>query len=185
VSNHIQLNLRDINQLFNTIDPSPFQERDLDRNAEDFIVSWAHEFPQNEPMDLIVHLKKFPESHNAKHLVEQAIHHYFIYRERLNHMEFRRLMKQGRLSLAVGVAFLATCLVITQLLMAHEHGILPSFVQQGLTIAGWIAMWRPMEIYLYDWWPLRQRGKVFKKLSLMPVEIRKGNDPEAELLPIS
>jgi hypothetical protein len=45
VPNHIQLNLRDINQLFNTIDPSPFQERDLDRNAEDFILSWAQEFP--------------------------------------------------------------------------------------------------------------------------------------------
>jgi hypothetical protein len=185
VSNHIQLNLRDINQLFNTIDPSPFQERDLDRNAEDFIVSWAHEFPQNEPMDLIVHLKKLPESHNAKHLVEQSIHHYFAYRARLNNMEFRRLMKQGRLSLVVGISFLATCLVITQLLMSNEHGIVPYFIQQGLTIAGWVAMWRPMEIYLYDWWPLRQRGKVFKKLSLMPVEIRKGSDPDAELLPIS
>ena len=48
VPNHIQLNLRDINQLFNTIDPSPFQERDLDRNAEDLILSWAQEFPLNK-----------------------------------------------------------------------------------------------------------------------------------------
>jgi hypothetical protein len=85
----------------------------------------------------------------------------------------------------VGISFLATCLVITQLLMSNEHGIVPYFIQQGLTIAGWVAMWRPMEIYLYDWWPLRQRGKVFKKLSLMPVEIRKGSDPDAELFPIS
>jgi hypothetical protein len=186
VPNHIQLNLRDINQLFNTIDPSPFQERDLDRTAEDFIVSWAHEFPLfNEPIDLIVHLKTVPEGRNAKHLVEQSIHHYFTYRARLNHMEFRRLMKQGQQSLVVGLSFLALCLFVTQFVMSSEHGIVPYFIQQGLTIAGWVAMWRPMEIDLYDWWPLRQRGKVFNKLSLMPVEIRKGSDPDAEMLPIS
>ena len=100
-------------------------------------------------------------------------------------MEFRRLMKQGRLSLVVGVSFLGLCLLTTQLLMSNRHGIVPDFIQQGLTIAGWVAMWRPMEIYLYDWWPLRQRGKIFNKLSHMPVEIRKGIDPDLELLPAS
>jgi len=34
-----------------------------------------------------------------------------------------------------------------------------------------VAMWRPMEIYLYDWWPLRRRSKIFAKLSHMPVEV--------------
>ena len=183
--NHIQLNLRDINQLFNTIDPSPFQERDLDRNAEDFILSWAQEFPLNEPLDLIVHLKTLPEGQNTKHLVEEAIHHYFIYRARLNQMEFKRLMKQGRTSLMVGLSFLALCLFTTQLLRSSVYSIVPDFIQQGLTIAGWVAMWRPMEIYLYEWWPLRRRGKMFNKLSRMPVEVKKGHDSDAELLPSS
>lgn len=182
--NHIQLNLRDINQLFNTIDPSPFQERDLDRNAEDFILSWAHEFSLDEPVDLIVHLKKVPESHHARHLVEEAIHNYFAYRARLNQLEFRRLMKQGRTSLVVGLSFLGLCLLTSQFLASTEHGIVPDFIEQGLTIAGWVAMWRPMEIYLYEWWPLRHRGKIFDKLSRMPIEVRKGHDPDAELLPL-
>lgn len=184
MTNHIQLNLRDINQLFNTIDPSPFQERDLDQDAEDFILSWAREFPIHEPIDLILYLKKLPESHNAKHMVEEAVHHYFAYRTRLNQLEFKRLMKQGRQSLVVGFTFLGLCLLITEVLMANEHSFVPEFIQEGLTIAGWVAMWRPMEIYLYDWWPLRQRGQVFKKLSQMPIEIRKGHDPEAEMLPV-
>jgi hypothetical protein len=183
VANHIQLNLRDINQLFNTIDPSPFPEKDLDRSAEDFIVSWAQEFPIDEPVDLVVYLRKLPEGHHAKHLVEEAIHHYFSYRTRLNQMEFRRLMRQGRTSLLVGFSFLGLCLLITEILLPKESGILPDFIQQGVTIAGWVAMWRPMEIYLYDWWPVRHRGKIFYKLSQMPVEVRKGHDPEAELLP--
>jgi hypothetical protein len=32
-------------------------------------------------------------------------------------------------------------------------------------------MWRPMEMYLYDWWPVLRRARVFRKLSAMPVEV--------------
>ncbi|HKM82407.1 MAG TPA: hypothetical protein VJY15_15780, partial [Candidatus Acidoferrum sp.] len=45
----ISLKLRDMNQLFNSMDPSPFIEKDLDDDAEEFIVSWAQEFPHNAP----------------------------------------------------------------------------------------------------------------------------------------
>jgi len=57
--------------------------------------------------------------------------------------------------------------------LLNRPGALPSFLTQSLTIAGWVAMWRPMEIYLYSWWPLRRRGKIFDKLSRMPVEVRR------------
>jgi hypothetical protein len=43
--------------------------------------------------------------------------------------------------------------------------------RESLTIAGWVAMWRPMQIYLYDWWPLLRRGWIYAKLSHMPVEV--------------
>ena len=169
---HIELNLRDINQLFNTMDPSPFHEKDLDHDAEEFILSWAQEFHRHEPVDLIVHLEKLPEGQDARRIVEEPIHNYFAYRARLNHLEFKRLMKQGRMSLLVGLSFLGICLLIIELLLLNRPGALPSFLTQSLTIAGWVAMWRPMEIYLYSWWPLRRRGKIFDKLSRMPVEVR-------------
>jgi hypothetical protein len=28
-----------------------------------------------------------------------------------------------------------------------------------------------MQIYLYDWWPLRQTGRIYARLSRMPVEV--------------
>src|SRR5688572_31966491 len=79
---HIELNLQDIEQLFNTMDPSPFHEKDLDDDAAEFIVSWAQEFHRHEPVDLIIHLQKFPDGQNAQPLVEDAIHNYFAYRAR-------------------------------------------------------------------------------------------------------
>ena len=40
----ISLKLRDMSQLFNSMDPSPFIEKDLDDDAEEFIVSWGRNF---------------------------------------------------------------------------------------------------------------------------------------------
>ncbi|MBI3414973.1 MAG: hypothetical protein HY043_06570 [Verrucomicrobia bacterium] len=170
---HLELNLHEMEQLFNTMDPSPFHEKDLDHDAEEFIVSWAQEFHLSEPVDLVIHLAKLPESHNAQRVAEDAIHHYFAYRARLNELEFKRLMKQGRLSLLVGLAFLAVCFLLIELWLAKQSSPVPSFLKEGLLIAGWVAMWKPLEIYLYDWWPLRRRGQIFEKLSRMPVEVRK------------
>ena len=173
-SHSVKLKLRDINQLFNSMDPSPFIEKDLDDEAEEFIVSWAREFPPDAPVRLRIQLEQWP-AEDPKELIRQAVHNHFAHRAELTDLEFRALMKQGRTSLVIGLSCLATCLVIIKTLLHSEAGTWASVLRESLTIAGWVAMWRPMQIYLYDWWPVRQRGRVYAKLSQMPVEvIRKG-----------
>ncbi len=169
----IELSLRDVGQLFNTMDPSPFHEKDLDHDAEEFIESWAFEFKVHEPVTLIVHLEEMPTGPSPQPMVEQAVHNYFINRARLNRLEFRRLMAEGRTCLVIGLLFLGACLAVSELVIGRSPGTLSGVLRESLTIGGWVAMWRPLEIYLYDWWPLRHRGKVLQKLSTMPVEVRK------------
>lgn len=153
------------------MDPSPFHERDLDDDAEEFIVGWAREFPRRDPISLVVHVNQLPAQGDAQALLETAVHNYFAYRAKLNRLEFRYLLKQGRTSLIIGLAFLATC-VLTSQLLRHWAGTLPIIIREGLIIAGWVAMWRPMEIFLYEWWPLLRRGRLYEKLSRMRVEVR-------------
>jgi hypothetical protein len=169
----IELNLREIGQLFNTMDPAPFPEKDLDGDAEEFILSWVREFPLDEPVALVVHLNELPADQNPQMVIEQGVHHYFAYRARLNRLEFRRLLKDGRQSLLIGIVFLAACLAASHAMGGSEYGTFRSLARESLTIAGWVAMWRPMQIYLYDWWPLRRRGRLYEKLSRMKVEVRK------------
>jgi hypothetical protein len=76
-----------IEQLFNSMDPSPFQERDLDDDAEEFIVSWAQEFARRDPVSLVIHVNQLPAQRDAQHLVETAVHHYFAYRAKLKWLE--------------------------------------------------------------------------------------------------
>ena len=171
IPHRIEVNLRDVRQLFNTMDPSPFHEKDLDHDAEEFIVSWAREFPVDEPLVLVLHLRELAAGENPQPVAEQGVQHYFAYRARINAMEFRRLMKEGWQCLLIGLIFLAACLALSHALAGRHVGSLWSLLQESLVIGGWVAMWRPMEIYLYEWWPLRRRRRVYEKLSRMPVEI--------------
>lgn len=169
----IEIQLQDINQLFNTIDASPFHQKDLDADAEEFIVSWAREFPLRDPLVLSIHVAQESPSHTPAELVEQAVCNYFTYRAGLSRLEFRRMMREARLSLLIGLLFLSLCLLAAGLLQSALPRGWPEIPREGLTIAGWVAMWRPLQMYLYDWWPLLRRWKTFEKLGEMKVEIHR------------
>jgi len=163
---HLRLSLRNASQLFNSFDPSPFYEKDLDENAERFLVSWARELHPHADLRLTLYLKEPPAEPQPERWLVQAIHHHFAEQVRLTKAELRGLLRQGRLSLAIGLTFL----VVAELLASLSGGVL----REGLTIVGWVAMWRPLQIYLYDWWPLWQKQRLFGRMSRMPVELRIG-----------
>lgn len=166
---NIELRIRDVGALFNELDPSPFQSKDLDENAEDFIVGWAREYSVATPLALRIHLGELPDK-DPSDMVREAIHHYFSYRDQLTSLEFRRVMREGRTSLVIGLVFLFSCLLAQTYLPPTENTFL-SFTRESLTIAGWVAMSQPLQTYLYDWWPIRRRHRIYSKLSRIPVTL--------------
>jgi hypothetical protein len=174
----LELQLRELAQLFNSMDPSPFLDRDLDADAEEFIVSWSHELPRNRELELLIHLATPPKHGRGSTDVEAAVRHYFASRADIKRREFRYLMRQGRTVLVVGVAFLASCLLIGQFLERFGGGPIAGLARESLTIAGWVAMWRPIQIYLYDWWPLRDDVRNLDRLARMHVRIVIGEGAE-------
>jgi len=110
---HIEIRLRELAQLFNSMDPSPFIERDLDDDAEEFIVVWARELPTDREFELVLHLATPPKPDRAAG-VEAAVRHYFTNRAGMKRREFRLLLRLGWQSLMVGLLFLTACLLLGQ-----------------------------------------------------------------------
>ena len=76
-------------------------------------------------------------------------------------------MRRGRISLVIGVAFMAACLFLARL----YAGTGSNFLREGLTVVSWVALWRPLEIYLYDWWPVREEQRLLSRLARMHVKM--------------
>jgi hypothetical protein len=79
----------------------------------------------------------------------------------------------------IGIAFLGLCTLASEGLAALSDDPVSLIAQQGLIIFGWVANWRPAEIFLYDWWPIRRRARLYDRLSRMPVELRYSARPAA------
>lgn len=162
----IEIRLRDVRQLFNTLDPSPFHEKDLDSAAEEYLVSAIRELGAH-PSKLIVHLPSQTPLDEAATAIA-AIRHYFAYRSRHTSEQLRLLLGRGLISLVIGLGFLAACLLLRQLLVTMTPAI-TSIISEGLLILGWVAMWRPVEIFLYAWWPEIGKRRLFDRLASMPM----------------
>jgi hypothetical protein len=101
------------------------------------------------------------------------VHLHFRRRVDTASRELRELLRRGRISLVIGLVFLTACVVAADVLAPLVHRQqLSSVLREGLTVAGWVAMWRPMEIFLYSWWPLAGDRRLYDRLSQMRVSVR-------------
>jgi hypothetical protein len=171
----IEISLRRLEQFFNSFDPSPFYMKDLDVHAESYLLSWVQDVPHKVPLRLRLYLESAPSdaaaAAQAAADVTHAVRTHFQERARLTRFERRQLLAIGRVSLLIGIVFTAFCLGSARFLSDRLSGFAGQVSVESLTILAWVAMWRPLQIYLYDWWPLRAREKNFLRMSRMPVEI--------------
>lgn len=168
----IEMKLNTLAQLFNSLDPSPFLEKDLDDDAEAYIVDTAREFPPKTSLRLVIHLPPEAIQKDTADSVTSAIHNYFDYKTQITDASLRHKLREGRVSLIIGLLFLAACLSARELIAGHGSGTAYEILQEGLLISGWVAMWRPLQIFLYDWWPIRNLRTLYYKLSHIKIDVR-------------
>src|SRR5215471_17806985 len=80
----IELHIRELSQLFNSMDPSPFLDKDLDVDAEEFITGWARELPRDRPLALLVHLDQPAVQSRDGGTLRDAVHSYFAHRAQMS-----------------------------------------------------------------------------------------------------
>ncbi|MEX0644814.1 MAG: hypothetical protein WD076_05860 [Parvularculaceae bacterium] len=170
----ISVRLPKIDELFVSFDPSPLVERDIDNAIEEYIVDSAIDAPRGSRFKLTIHLPVDAQSGEDAVVVAKSVRNYFAYMRDREALRVRRLLREGRSALLVGFLFLAACVAMGQALIAVEKGAFASVIREGLIIIGWVANWRPIEIFLYDWRPLARRRQVYAALAELEVEVKSG-----------
>lgn len=173
-SHHLDMRVHELAQLFNSMDPTPFHSKALDREAEAFIDAWARGCSPKIPLHLTIHLQHMPPEGDPTALVTGAIHHHFSDKANLVRRDLRDLFWQGRTSLLIGLTFVTLCLLAADFIGQSGASTAHTIARESLTIVGWVAMWRPMQLFLYDWWPLARRISTYKALARAHIKIVQG-----------
>ena len=170
------MNLRTVAQLFNTLDPSPFRERDLAKEAEEYIVDYAEDVPKGVPIDIVVHLPAEECSPSSSSEIASAIKDWLGLRSHETTREMQELFRTGRFSLPCRPdrAFSLPDARLVPVAEISKRVHFRIFFRKGFLILGWVAIWRPSEIFLYAWPPLLRRRKLFQRLMQARVTVEHG-----------
>jgi hypothetical protein len=167
----IDVHVAELRQFFNPIDPAPVPERELDPRIEAFVVEWAREVAYDVPLALRVRTGSDQLDAEEMAMVKAAVHRFFSAQAMSARRRLRHLFQRGRISLVIGLAVLTLFTVAGQMIAPRLSGGFARVVVEGLSIGGWVAMWRPIEVFLYDWWPIRAEARLYDRLAAMPVQI--------------
>ena len=139
----IEVRVGAVINLFNAMDPSPFREKDLDPNAEEFIVSWARTAPREASLALLVHVDRPGDLAQDAGVLGAAVHEFFRYRAESSRRRLNQLLRTRRISFVIGGLFLAATILIGDLAAGALSGQrLGEILRESFLIGGWVAMWR-------------------------------------------
>jgi hypothetical protein len=167
----IQLRVGELRQLFNSIDPSPFRERDLDPDCEEFIVSWAREFSPDRSIAVDIRFDREEPSDAALGEIGPAVRRHFEREASLQQLRLRRLVREGRLSLSIGLILLMLCMGSATLVPVQSLGAFGEILRESLLIAGWVVMWHPLEVLIYGLWPVLRERRLLERLASAEVSL--------------
>ena len=168
----IEVRVKNPLQLFDARDPAPFRERDLDDDFIEYIMAAVREFSISSPIKIVIYV----ESKEAKDLpsdsIRDAIQSYLAYQIDLQKSNLKSFMKRAQLFLLIGLFVLVACISVAQGLAIPDPPGSVGIFREGIIIFGWVSMWKPIELILFDWYPLFEKLRYYKKLLVTEIEIK-------------
>ncbi|PKL57680.1 MAG: hypothetical protein CVV34_06260 [Methanomicrobiales archaeon HGW-Methanomicrobiales-5] len=160
-------------QLFNTFDPAPFYERELNPDAVQYIVDAVRDFSLKTPIRLIVYLPADIAGTLDAQKIPEAISNHFRYLVMVQERKFRQKWIYGKFTILVGISFLIIAMSAGRIITASfQDSTFAQLIATTLDVAGWVAMWEPITVHLYQLWPIVKHKKIFEKISRMEIEVR-------------
>ncbi|WP_036478232.1 hypothetical protein [Myxosarcina sp. GI1] len=112
-------------------------------------------------------------SENLEKSVVNALQHYCNNKIENISNDITSLRGRGIRALQRGLLFLAVCLVISTLFDKIEYLpiLVHRFLNEGFLIAGWVGLWYPIELLLYEWGPLKRQKQIYEMIKDMEIKI--------------
>ncbi|MBC7467041.1 MAG: hypothetical protein H7256_13715 [Bdellovibrio sp.] len=168
----IEVRIKNTQQLFDSRDPAPFRERDLDDDFIEYVLSSVRELSISTPVKIIIYIEEPETADLPIDSIREGIRSYFSYQIELQRSELKSFMRRAQLFLVIGLVVLALCIGVAQTLVLPNPPGLTGILREGIVIFGWVSIWKPIEFILFDWYPLYEKIRFYKKMLVMEIEIK-------------
>jgi len=171
----VDLYLSDIHNFFQTPEVDPFLGENIEASGIDQLIDTMNARPgvQKGISKIVIHLPEAMIQPDLPSRVSIAITNYCNAQIRLAVQKKREIWLEGRKALRIGLVFWAICLALSLLfeeVIFTRHAVGRLF-GEGFIIAGWVGLWRPAELLLYDWRPYSREKKRYEEIKAMEVAI--------------
>lgn len=175
----IDVHIETSDEFYNHLDPSPEDQKDLDEETELYIQNAVEDLTAEERKraKIVLYLSSdLYRNVTGRRSMEQAVTANFAYRLTQELRKYEFALERGKRYLIRGLIFLVGCLLLSSILSRIFIGseINLAFAQ-SFVIIGWVALWKPVEFYLYDRRDLLDDLEILEALSKIPVETRLWN----------
>ncbi len=161
----LEISVSSLDQLFDKRDPNPYRTKDLDEDIVEYLISSTQEVGYRSLGGIQI-ISPIEWSTDDKNDLEVAIKDFFLYREEITLKQLTATLMLGVKTLFIGIAFLSFAVTLPFLAKYTAAGeIFDKFLTEGFLLIGWVSMWKPINIFLYEWWPLADVAKIHRKLA--------------------
>lgn len=175
----IELRIAHPAQFYNLLDPAPNDEKEINHATESYIMDSLEDMPNDKRSSakIVLYLEKtLYDDEEIRTDMEQAIQSHFALRLCSANQKYKLSMNKGRRYLARGLIFLIICLILSSVVTStyNQNDIIYA-IGQSFVVIGWVALWKPVEFYLYDRHDSLNERKILKQLETITVESRRWN----------
>lgn len=145
------------------------RKRSISPDAEEFIVEEAEVLPRKGIINIKIHLalseKKYQEE------IAPAIHSHFCYRKVQSKKRLKANLQYGWRMLLFALLLLALVFSVTEIAFMFSENKLVTYIRESFIILGWVALWRPLELLLYEWYPIKTNINLYYRLEHSNVQV--------------
>jgi hypothetical protein len=141
----LDVRVESMEQLFDRRDPAPFRDRDLDPALVEYLVDGARDLASVTPLRVEIWLGTAPSGD-----VADAVRAYF--QDEIDRTNRRRheQVRTGLIGLAIALAAVMVLIAVAGVVERRLPGTLGALLREALVISGWVLMWRPLDVLVYD-----------------------------------
>lgn len=173
----ITLKLDRIKDLFQEPEFDPFVPQVNSSSGIDQIISELKPTSLSCQVRTTILLPADKLSENLEQLTIEALQRYCTARIDRTSNDLAFLRGRGIRALQRGLLFLAVCLLLSSLFDGLEHfpGLIRRFLSEGFLIAGWVSLWHPIELLLYEWGPYLRQKQIYELIKDMELKVTAQN----------